>query len=203
MSGKWRARIIGGRSYSDYEEFVCDIDILRNKMKPFIHIGLINPKSPTNVGAVLRAAGCYGVNSVYYTGHRYDRAEKYNTDTKNAKHRIPLSGVDELLQCIAKDTALVCVELALGAQCLPNFTHPENAFYIFGPEDGTISQDILSKATAVVYVPTIGCMNLAASVNVVLYDRLAKSDLGFAGDDLIRKSRDTNNTAKVSSSRNK
>jgi tRNA(Leu) C34 or U34 (ribose-2'-O)-methylase TrmL len=26
----------------------------------------------------------------------------------------------------------------------------------------------------VVYVPTIGCMNLAATVNVVLYDRLAK-----------------------------
>jgi tRNA(Leu) C34 or U34 (ribose-2'-O)-methylase TrmL len=26
----------------------------------------------------------------------------------------------------------------------------------------------------VVYVPTQGCMNLAASVNVILYDRLAK-----------------------------
>jgi tRNA(Leu) C34 or U34 (ribose-2'-O)-methylase TrmL len=26
-----------------------------------------------------------------------------------------------------------------------------------------------------VYIPTVGCMNLAATVNVVLYDRLAKS----------------------------
>ena len=29
--------------------------------------------------------------------------------------------------------------------------------------------------TDVVYIPTIGCMNLAATVNVVLYDRLAKA----------------------------
>jgi tRNA(Leu) C34 or U34 (ribose-2'-O)-methylase TrmL len=26
-----------------------------------------------------------------------------------------------------------------------------------------------------VYIPTVGCMNLAATVNVVLYDRLAKA----------------------------
>jgi hypothetical protein len=40
-------------------------------------------------------------------------------------------------------------------------------------------------------------MNLAASVNVLLYDRLAKSDYSHAGDDLIKQSRDTNNTVKV------
>lgn len=174
---------------------------MENTKTGTVSIGLIEPKSPSNVGAVLRAGGCYGVDSVYYTGERYDRAEKYNTDTKNANHRIPLVGVDSLLRSQPANSILICVELALGAKCLPNFAHPENAFYIFGPEDGTISQDILSEANAVVYVPTIGCMNLAASVNVVLYDRLAKSDLGFAGDDLIRKSRDTNNTAKVSPSK--
>jgi len=27
-------------------------------------IGLINPKTPANVGAVMRAAGCYGVDAV-------------------------------------------------------------------------------------------------------------------------------------------
>lgn len=47
-----------------------------------VSIGLSNPKSPTNVGAVMRAAGCYGVDNVIYTGTRYDRAVKLNTDTK-------------------------------------------------------------------------------------------------------------------------
>lgn len=28
-------------------------------------IGLINPKSPTNVGGVLRAAGCYDAKQVF------------------------------------------------------------------------------------------------------------------------------------------
>ncbi|MBU0538004.1 MAG: 23S rRNA methyltransferase, partial [Gammaproteobacteria bacterium] len=28
----------------------------------------------------------------------------------------------------------------------------------------------------IVYIPTKGCMNLAATVNVVLYDRLAKGE---------------------------
>ena len=42
-------------------------------------------------------------------------------------------------------------------------------------------------------------MNLAASVNVLLYDRLAKSVQSFAGDELIRQSKDVNNNVKVRS----
>lgn len=30
-------------------------------------IGLTNPKSATNVGAIMRAAGCFNVHSVLYT----------------------------------------------------------------------------------------------------------------------------------------
>jgi len=83
--------------------------------------------------------------------------------------------------------------LVEGAIPLPEFEHPENALYIFGPEDGTIAQNVIDAADAVVYVPTIGCMNLAASVNVLLYDRLAKSKHIVANNELIKRSRDTNN----------
>ena len=44
----------------------------------------------------------------------------------------------------------------------------------FGPEDGTLGPEILAWCRDVVYVPTRYCMNLAATVNVVLYDRAAK-----------------------------
>lgn len=164
---------------------------------PKVTIGLINPKSPTNVGSVMRAAGCYGVDEVIYTGERYERAMQFNTDTKSVSQNIPLSGVESLLEHIPADSTVVCVELAEGAIPLPGYTHAENAFYIFGPEDGTISQQLIDRADDVVYIPTIGCMNLAATVNVLLYDRLAKSDLGFANDNLIRTSRDTNNKVTV------
>lgn len=165
--------------------------------EPQVTIGLINPKSASNVGAVMRAAGCYGVDAVIYTGTRYDRAAKLNTDTKDRHLTIPLTRVESILTAGAENRKIVCVELVEGALPLPDYQHPDNAIYIFGPEDGTISQDIIDRADAVVYVPTVGCMNLAGSVNVVLYDRLAKSDVNRAGDALIRSSRDTNNRVKV------
>ncbi len=92
---------------------------------------------------------------------------------------------------------VVCVDLIEGAMPLPNFEHPEKAIYIFGPEDGTIEQSTVDQADAVVYVPTTGCMNLAASVNVVLYDRLAKSTQHESDNELIKNSRDNNNRVKV------
>ncbi|WP_053980845.1 RNA methyltransferase [Marinagarivorans algicola] len=162
-------------------------------MKNDVTIGLCNPKSPSNVGAVMRAAGCYGVDAVSYTGERFARAAKFKTDTKNRQREIPLLGVESLTEDLPVDVSIVCVELAEGAIALPEFKHPAKSLYIFGPEDGSIAQDIIDQACAVVYVPTIGCMNLAATVNVVLYDRLAKSNTPVDHQAIIQKSRDVNN----------
>ncbi|MES3040317.1 MAG: TrmH family RNA methyltransferase [Pseudomonadota bacterium] len=158
-----------------------------------VAIGLINPKSPDNVGAVLRAAGCYGVDTVYYTGARFERAAKYQLDTKQRSETIVLTGVASLLAQRQPGQALVCVELAEGATPLPAFQHPLDALYVFGPEDGSIDQVLIDAADAVVYVPTIGCMNLAATVNVLLYDRLAKQQNAIDHIERVRTSRDVNN----------
>lgn len=145
----------------------------------------------------MRAAGCFQADAVFYTGQRYVRAARFNTDTKDVSKKIPLTGVSCLLEGVPQESKIICVELVEGAIPLPDYQHPDQAFYIFGPEDGTISQQVIDKADAVVYVPTIGCLNLAATVNVVLYDRISKSDQTVANDDLIRQSRDTNNNVKV------
>lgn len=152
----------------------------------------------------MRAAGCYQADEILYTGKRYalaakHRGEQYNTDTKKAKLHIPLTATDNLLSARVDGVKLVCVDLVEGAVPLPDFVHPDKAIYVFGPEDGTIDQDIIDSADAVVYVPTIGCMNLASSVNVLLYDRMAKTASLKASDELIRQSRDTNNRVKVRS----
>lgn len=183
------------------------------KLTNQVTIALTDPKTPTNVGSVMRAAGNYNVDQVLYSGKRYAHAAKFNstkhnTDTRNMRNKIPLTQVDDfinikdLLENISSATKIVCVDLVEGAIPLPHFVHPEQALYIFGPEDGTISQEVIDGADDVVYVPTTGCMNLAASVNVLLYDRLAKSEVMKEGNNqadnaLIRQSRDTNNTAKV------
>ncbi|MCZ4338773.1 RNA methyltransferase [Shewanella colwelliana] len=170
-------------------------------IETLVKIGLVNPKSPTNVGGVMRAAGCYQASEVRYTGKRYalaakNRGEQYNTDTKRASENIPLIAVENILEGLDSDTKVVCVDLVEGAVALPEFQHPAKAIYLFGPEDGTIDQGLIDSADAVVYVPTVGCMNLASSVNVLLYDRLAKG-APTGSDALIRQSRDTNNRVKV------
>lgn len=165
-----------------------------------VTIGLSNPKSPGNVGGIMRAAGCYGVAEVRYTGDRFPRAAKFQEDTKNVTSAIPLLGVESLTQNLPQDVKIICVEFARGATALPVFVHPPKALYLFGPEDGSLSQEILDQADDVVYVPTIGCMNLAATVNVLLYDRLAKSAPHLSDADAVLQSRDVNNRLVVKNS---
>lgn len=166
---------------------------MRDTATNTVLIGLHNPKSPTNVGSVMRAAGCYQATAVRYTGERFARAARYQTDTKNVNTQIPLGHVSDLLADLPADTKVVCVEFAEGAALLPQFQHPDCAIYVFGPEDGSLPQSMIDAADHVVFVPTIGCMNLAASVNVVLYDRLCKSTANIDSDAAIKRSRDTNN----------
>jgi tRNA(Leu) C34 or U34 (ribose-2'-O)-methylase TrmL len=170
-------------------------------MKPHVIIGLINPKSPDNVCSVMRAAGNYGVDSISYTGQRYPRALTLNPETPNLQRRISdniaVNGVTSLTTRITENLKIVCIEFAENATSLPEFVHPEHVCYIFGPEDGSIDQEVIDEADAVVYVPTQSCMNLAATVNVVLYDRLAKSFKGGDDNALIFQNRDKNNNLKV------
>jgi len=163
------------------------------KVKSTVNIGLCNPKSPTNVGAVMRAVSCFQANDVFYTGERYDRAARFYTDTQDTALKTYLEEVTCLLETVTEEIRVVCVELVEGAISLQEFEHPQHALYIFGPEDGSISQDLIDRADDVVYIPTVGCLNLAATVNVVLYDRSLKSVDEGAGNSLIRKSRNKHN----------
>jgi len=144
--------------------------------KGYACIGLFNPKSPENVGSVIRAAGCYGVHSVFYTGKRYDLAKEFCTDKNKVHLEIPLIGVEDLKTIVPLDCIPVAVELVEGAKSLVDYKHPPRAFYIFGPEDGTLKKHITDFCRETIYVPTNGCMNLAATANVILYDRMAKGD---------------------------
>ncbi len=170
-----------------------------NELK--VSIGLLNPKSPENVAAVMRSAGNFRVDIVFYTGVRYSRALKSRRQPVDMRRKvgqyIPLNETACLIGEVAESMKIVCIELVENSVPLPIFQHPEHAFYIFGPEDGSINQDIIDKADDVVYVPTVGCMNLSATVNVVLYDRIAKLSQLPQDNELIRQSRDVNNRLKL------
>ncbi len=168
-----------------------------NQQKSHCAVGLCNPKSPSNVGSVIRACGCFSADQIYYTGSRYDRAEPFYTDTANRRSKLALTKVDDLILTAVEDKLeTVCIELCENATSLLEFTHPEQALYLFGPEDHSLSQDTIDSADHVVFIPTYGCLNLSASVNVVLYDRAMKQKPALdtkQSNDLVRKSRDCKN----------
>lgn len=134
-------------------------------------IGLDNPKSEVNVGSALRAAGIYGAAFVATTGSRYGPGL---TDTMKVYRHLPLIRIEDLHDIIPFDCVPVAVDLIEGATSLIEYKHPERAFYIFGAEDNTLGKRITDWCKDIIYVPTNGCMNLAATVNVVLYDRMSK-----------------------------
>lgn len=145
------------------------------KNRGFVSIGLVSPKTPANIGSVLRAAGCYEADFVAISGARGHKAVTHcATDTMKAYRHIPTVLVDDIFDAHPVGSIPVAVDLVSNATSLVEFEHPESAFYIFGPEDGTLGGENLKRCARRVYVPTAQCMNLAATVNVILYDRLAK-----------------------------
>lgn len=137
-------------------------------------VGLDNPKTPANIGSALRAAGCYGAASVVLGGKRPARLSKCPTDPQKQYRHIPSFIVDDVMDMVPYDCVPVAVDLVDGARSIVEYKHPERAFYVFGAEDSTLGARIIDRCRDVIYVPTANCMNLAATVNVVLYDRMIK-----------------------------
>ncbi len=158
-------------------------------VRGFACVGLHEPKDEKNIGAVLRACGCYEADMIVVAGKRYRHAP---TDTQKTWKHIPLLEVESLRMAMPKGCVAVAVDLVEGARPLTTYVHPERAFYVFGGEDRTLRVDVLSWCRDKVYIPTAFCMNLAATVNVVLYDRLAKGSFrkGGGGAEPVREDAD-------------
>lgn len=139
-------------------------------MRGFSAIGIVSPKIEANVGGAMRAADCYGAALMIMEAPRFHHRA---TNVTKAQRHIPMI-VGEICEHRPYDCPLIVIEIMDGAVSLPKFTHPERALYVFGPEDGSVPRRIVERAQHIVSIPTRWCMNLAATVNVVLYDRLAK-----------------------------
>lgn len=155
---------------------------------------LINPKTPYNVGSVIRACSIYGVPTLRWTGRRITTAEgrRYaGTHLRGNKPRLPreermkdytnvdwreTASEDVVGSFAAQGLTPVAVEVRDQAEQLDAFEHPDDAVYVFGPEDGSIPRGVLTVCHRFVVIPTVTRtpLNLAAAVNVVLYDRHVK-----------------------------
>ena len=140
-------------------------------MRGYSAVGLYYPKNNWNIGGVLRAADCFGASMVAISGKRFRKA---CTDVSKSWKHIPLLETEDLKNVIPYGCVPVAIEITDNARCISNYVHPESAFYIFGPEDGSIGGKVLDFCRDVVKIPSSMCLNLASCVNVVLYDRAVK-----------------------------
>lgn len=137
-------------------------------------IGLFQVKDKANIGGALRAAHAFSAQLIAIQSKRLPYTP---TDTTKAARHIPTFLVEDILEATPHGCQRVAVEVRADATPLPMFKHPRQAFYIFGPEDGSLPERVVAKCQHRVQIPTDWCLNLAAAVNVVLYDRIAKQML--------------------------
>jgi len=138
---------------------------------------LCNPKYSANVGAVLRAASCFGAKQVWWTGNRVriEEGERLPREERLKGYKdVELRQFDYPFEHFKKETIPVAIELLPNSECLMDFQHPDNAVYVFGPEDGSIPQVLRRHCHRFVKIPAKHCTNLAAAVYIVLYDRAYK-----------------------------
>jgi tRNA(Leu) C34 or U34 (ribose-2'-O)-methylase TrmL len=146
-------------------------------------VALIDPKFPHNVGGALRACSCWGIGQLWWTGRRVRldvaRGRRLPREERMKGFRDVRMLPDDRPFDRFEDGSVtpVAVELRPASESLVTFEHPEDALYVFGPEDGSLPKAVRLLCHRFVVIPTHHCLNLAAAVNVVLYDRRLKRQL--------------------------
>jgi tRNA(Leu) C34 or U34 (ribose-2'-O)-methylase TrmL len=140
---------------------------------------LSNPKYPHNIGQTVRALSCFGAPQLWWTGKRALKSlEEMDRIPREERMRgykdVGIYHHDRPLELFPKHVTPVAIEVRPNSENLVDFIHPENAVYVFGPEDGSIDQVVLRHCHRFVRIPTKHCTNLSAAVYLVLYDRTAK-----------------------------
>jgi tRNA (guanosine-2'-O-)-methyltransferase len=146
-------------------------------MRGYFAIGVYNIKNEINVGTLWRSAFALGASYFFTIGRRYT---PQCSDTTQSHRHIPyhrFSNESDFLSHIPYDCQLVGVEIVPAARQLEDFTHPQRAIYLLGPEDGSLSEQLLNRCQYVVKFNSRFCLNVSTAGSIVMYDRAAKATL--------------------------
>ncbi len=126
-----------------------------------------------NLGSLMRSAHAFGASFAFTVGSPLDLREVRVSDTSEAALHLPLYKFDDPQGMRLPDGCmLVGVELLDEAVDLPSFRHPLRAAYVFGPERGSLSPDLVGMCEFVVKIPTRFCINVGVAGALVMYDRM-------------------------------
>lgn len=144
-------------------------------MRGFFGIGVVNGKSPQNIGTLWRSAFCFGAAFVFTIGKRYERQ---SADTMQTPRHVPLlhyATVADLIEHLPYSCELVGIEIHERAKPLSEAFHPERACYLLGAEDNGLSPDVVARCHRLVKIEGASrCLNVAVAGSIVLHDRVRK-----------------------------
>ena len=147
---------------------------MREKLK-LPAVIMCDPKYLHNVGGAIRSLSCWGIPTLIWTGHRVDPApyERLPREERMKGYRdVTWTRSDRPFDLLPEKPVVIGVELVPSAMCITSLEeHPENAVYIFGPEDGSIPQVMRRFCHYFVYLPTHHCLNLAQAISCTLFHR--------------------------------
>lgn len=142
-------------------------------MRGYFAIGVERISKPMNMGSLMRSAHAFGASFFFTIAPDVQVSEARLSDTSDAAKHLPLytyDSVDEL--SLPRGCALVGVELTEDAVDLPSFHHPSAAAYVFGPERGDLSDEMIARCDQIIKIPTKFCVNVGIAGAIVMYDRL-------------------------------
>ena len=145
-------------------------------MRGYFGIGVEGISKPMNLGNLLRSAHAFGASFFFTIAPDVKAREVKLSDTSDAAKHMPLyryNEVDELT--LPKGCRLVGVELLDGAEALPSFHHPSAAAYVFGPERGSLSPELVARCDLWSRFRPSSASTSGVAGAIVMYDRtLAK-----------------------------
>ncbi|GAB4157605.1 MAG: hypothetical protein Tsb0033_09640 [Winogradskyella sp.] len=142
-----------------------------NFVNEFFGIGILNGKTPENLGVLWRTAQNLGASFIFTIGNRY---AKQACDTHNAVKSMPYfhyETFEEFYNNLPKGARLVGIELIDQAEDLETFHHPRRCVYLLGAEDHGLSNEAIAKSHFLVKFKSKLSLNVSVAGSIVMYDR--------------------------------
>ncbi len=160
--------VVDSYRYWRREAIVADIDRRRHRL----HVAIENFGNDANIGAVVRTANAFAVNTVHIVGRRrWNRRGAMVTD--RYQHLAHHDSTEELLAFAAEaGLRVVAVDNVAGAVRLEQTALPRDCLLIFGQEGPGISAAALTGAEMTVSIAQFGStrsINAAVAAGIAMH----------------------------------
>lgn len=160
--------VVDAYRYWTREAIVADIDTRRHEM----HIAIENFDNDANIGAAVRTANAFAVDTVHIVGRRrWNRRGAMVTDRYQRLAHHPTTE-DLLAFARERDLAVVAVDNVPGAVRIEHTELPRRCVLVFGQEGPGISEAASAGADVIVSIAQFGStrsINVAVAAGIVMH----------------------------------